>query len=80
MLAKYVNKVLLKLKKKKKATVKDLQSLCGILNFLGRVVFPGRTFTRRMYSKYAGFVNMGSHNNAVTANDLMNLSLIAKSG
>ena len=48
---------------KKKATVKDLQKLCGLLNFIGRVVFPGRTFTRRMYSKYSKVVNTGNNSN-----------------
>ena len=28
---------------KKKTTVKELQILCGYLNFLGKAVFPGRT-------------------------------------
>ena len=30
---------------KKKATVKELQKLCGYLNFTAKAVFPGRTFT-----------------------------------
>ena len=38
---------------KKKATVKELQTLCGYLNFLNRVIYPGRVFMRRMYAKYA---------------------------
>ena len=38
---------------KKKTTVKHLQSLTGYLNFLSKAIFPGRTFTRRMYSKYS---------------------------
>ena len=40
------------LKDSKKATVKQLQSLTGYLNFLNKAIFPGRMFTRRMYSKY----------------------------
>ena len=40
-----------------KAKVKDLQSLCGYLNFLCRAIVPGRTFTRRMYSKYSNVLN-----------------------
>ena len=44
---------------KHKSMVRDMQKLCGLLNFIGRSVFPGRTFTRRMYSKYAGVVNLG---------------------
>ena len=38
---------------KKKATVKQLQVLTGYLNFLTKVITPGRTFTRRIYTKYA---------------------------
>ena len=44
---------------KKKATVKQLQALCGYLNFLGKAIFPGRTFTRRMYAKF-GFERNGT--------------------
>ena len=33
---------------KKKSKVKDLQHLCGYLNFICKAVFPGRTFVRRM--------------------------------
>ena len=38
---------------KKKAIVRDLQSLCGYLNFLNKAIFPGRVFTRRMYAKFS---------------------------
>ena len=38
---------------KKKATVKQLQILTGYLNFLMKAIFPGQTFTRRMYAKYS---------------------------
>ena len=40
----------------KKTTMKKLQQLCGFLNFLGKAIFPGRPFTRRMYAKYAHLV------------------------
>ena len=33
--------------------MKDMQRLAGYLNFLTRAVFPGRTFTRRMYAKFS---------------------------
>ena len=36
---------------KKKATIKEIQELTGILNFLSRAIIPGRAFTRRMYAK-----------------------------
>ena len=42
---------------KKKATVLEVQSLCGYLNFLNKAIFPGRAFTQRMYSKYAEVIN-----------------------
>ena len=38
-------------KPKKKATIKELQSLTGYLNFLNRAIVPGCASTRRMYSK-----------------------------
>ena len=41
-----------------KATVKELQTLCGFLNFLNKVIFPGRTFTRRMYAKYSNMIDV----------------------
>ena len=36
---------------KKKATIKEIQTLTGILNFLSRAIVPGRAFTRLMYAK-----------------------------
>ena len=42
----------------KKATVRQLQQLCGYLNFLSRAIVPGRTFTRRMYAKYNAVINV----------------------
>ena len=35
----------------KKITIKDVQKLTGLLNFLQRAIIPGRTFTRRLYDK-----------------------------
>lgn len=35
----------------KKTTVKYLQQVTGLLNFICRAVVPGRAFTRRLYSK-----------------------------
>ena len=37
--------LLLEFQQKKKVTVKDLQKLCGYLNFLCKAIFPGQTFT-----------------------------------
>ena len=39
---------------RKKVTIKDLQLLCGYLNFLNKAVIPGRVFTRRMYAQFSG--------------------------
>ena len=33
----------------KKTTIRELQELCGFLNFLGRAIIPGHAFTRRLY-------------------------------
>ena len=38
---------------RKKSTVKHLQVLTGYLNFLTKAIFAGRTYTRRMYNKFA---------------------------
>ena len=43
---------------KNKATVRELQKLCGYLNFLNKAIYPGRVFVRRMYSKYSKWVNL----------------------
>ena len=48
---------LLRMADKKKATVEEIQKLAGFLNFLGRAIFPGRAFTRRMYSKFSGIID-----------------------
>ena len=37
--------------KNKKVTIHFIQKLTGVLNFLNKVIVPGRTFTRRMYDK-----------------------------
>ena len=36
---------------KKKATIKEIQTLTGYLNFLAKAIHPGRTFTRQIYAK-----------------------------
>ena len=38
---------------RKKATVRELQSLAGTLNFLCKAIPPGRVFTKRMYAKFS---------------------------
>ena len=44
----------------KKTTLRELQSLCGTLNFFGRCIIPARTFTRRLYAKTAN-KNLKAH-------------------
>ena len=36
-------------KKSRKITLRNLQKLCGYLNFMCRCIVPGRTFTQRLY-------------------------------
>ena len=43
--------MLVRLQSKRTITVKEVQELTGLLNFLAKVIIPGRTFTRRMYIK-----------------------------
>lgn len=40
--------------RKKKVMVCELQRLAGLLNFLGKAIVPGRTFTRRIYDRMVG--------------------------
>ena len=44
---------------KKKATIKEIQRLTGILNFLNKIIVPGRAFTRGLYSKLKTSNNEG---------------------
>ena len=50
-----------KLSQKRKTTVRELQALAGLLNFLTKVVVLGRAFTWRMYSKYVDIVTQDGH-------------------
>ena len=36
---------------KRKIMLKDIQQICGFLNFLGRCIVPGRAFTRHLYPR-----------------------------
>ena len=49
--------ILQSLMDRKKATVKELQRIAGLLNFFNRAIVPGQAFTRRMYAKFSGFVD-----------------------
>ena len=46
---------------KKKMTLRQLQKICGFLNFLGHCVVPGRAFTRRFYAHTTGLLKPHHH-------------------
>ena len=46
---------------KKKVMVKDLQKLCGFLNFLCRCIIPGRAFTQTIYSYFSSSMKPHHH-------------------
>ena len=48
-------------KPKRKATLKEIQKLCGVLNFFGRCNIPGRAFTRRLYALTANLTKPHHH-------------------
>ena len=47
--------------KKKKTTLRELQQLCGFLNFIGKCIVPGRAFTRRLYNFGCGIKKPHHH-------------------
>ena len=49
--------------KKRKTTVKELEKLCGHLNFLCRCIVPGHTFTRRIYTYFSSSMKPFHHVN-----------------
>ena len=44
-----------------KATLLEVQKLCGTLNFFCRCIIPGRAFTRRLYSLTKGTSHLKPH-------------------
>ena len=48
-------------KPKKKITIHELQKICGLLNFLGQAIIPGRAFTRRLYAYTSGKPSLKPH-------------------
>ena len=55
--------------KRSKATVHQMQQLCGFFNFLGKSILPGRAFTRRLYA-VIGFENTAMKNSGQGARAL----------
>ena len=47
--------------KKNKTTLRELQELCGFLNFIGKAIVPGRVFTRRLYTHTSGVLKPHHH-------------------
>ena len=56
-----------------KVTVKKLQRLCGILNFIGRCIVPGHAFTRCLYTYTSG--NKLKHYHHIHVNAEMKIDL-----
>ena len=44
-----------------RTTLKELQRLCGFLNFIGKAIVPGRAFTRRLYTFGNGILKPHHH-------------------
>ena len=52
-------------KRGKKLKLRELQQLCGFLNFLCKAIVPGRVFTRRMYT-YGAKLTKPDHHFTIT--------------
>ena len=65
-------------KKNNKITLKQLQQICGFLNFLGRCIVPGRAFTRRLYAYTANPKLKPHHHVRVNAEMRRDLSMWLK--
>ena len=55
-------------RKKKKVSLGEIQQLCGLLNFFGRCIVPGRAFTRRLYSIGQGLTKKHHHTSLTKEN------------
>ena len=55
---------------KRKITVRQLQRICGFLNFLSRAVIPGRAFTRRLYSHLCNH-NLKPHHHLKVSDEMI---------
>ena len=58
----------------KKATVLQIQQLCGFLNFLCKAVVPGRTFVRRIYAGVSSKLSP-HHHVRITSENRMDLEV-----
>ena len=57
-------------RRSKKATVGEMQRLCGYLNFIGKCVVPSRAFTCRLYSATAGVSSELKHRHVYLKTDM----------
>ena len=57
--------------KKHKATVLQVQKLCGLLNFFCRCIVPGHPFTMRLYSMLSGHSNLRPHHHIKKSQDTL---------
>ena len=69
------NDLLVKLLNKGKTTVKQWQSPCGFLNFIGRCILPGRAFTRRLYALTANPKLKPHHHVRINAETRLDLQM-----
>ena len=63
-----------KMLSKRKATLRELQQLCGFLNFLNKCIVPGRAFMRRMYAQGKNLTKPHHHFN-ISAEFRMDLTM-----
>ena len=59
-------------RKSKKTTLKEMQRLCGILNFFSRCIVPGKAFNRRLYAITKG-LRLPHHHAKITAEAVLDL-------
>ena len=63
-------------KQKHKATVLQIQKLCGLLNFICRAIIPGQSFMMRLYSSFRGWKTLKPHYHIKLAKDtILNLEV-----
>ena len=61
---------------KRKITVKQLEQLCGFLNFLSRAIVPSQSFTRRLYAPLCNKKLRPHHHLRVTEEMLLDLEVM----
>ena len=67
--------VIVNLLQRKKATIKELQRLTGLLNFFGKCIVPARAFTRRLYALTAGYTDKPHWHVRLTSDTKLDLQM-----